>query len=204
MRSSLLLLLLLQTVFLSGTTFIREYTYRASEQDSKLNCRAIVTQELRIQLLNEIGTYVESERTFKIEEIDGEYTEEFSEEIITLCTGITEFAILEEKWNGETYWMKASITVDEEDLQKKLTALVKERKKEQELKQKEEDQELERTKKELEKTKKELREIKTSSKNKATKSNSTNTDKRVKETPKFLSVVLAVVIVAFSILKELN
>ena len=156
MKTSLIILLLFQGCIIFSKTFVRDYTYDASEMDSKISCRSIVTNELRVQLQNEIGSFVESEQIFSIQDLDGEYSENFSERIVTLCAGVTEFKILEEKWNGETYWMKASITVDEKDLHRKLKELSENREKVQEL---------ELTKIKLAQTEKELMKLKKEFKN---------------------------------------
>lgn len=41
-------------------TFQREYTYQASEADSKLSARAIALEQVKRLLLEELGTYLES------------------------------------------------------------------------------------------------------------------------------------------------
>lgn len=125
--------LLLFTAFVFSKTFIREYTYHASDMDSKLSCRAIATDQLRMELLNEIGAYVESEQILSTKEVGDDFSQNFTENIATISAGITEFEILNETWNGETYWMKASISVDKKDLEQKLKQLISDRQKTQEL-----------------------------------------------------------------------
>ena len=44
-------------------TFIREYEYQASEMDSKISSRVIAFQEVKRLLLEEIGTYLQSQTT---------------------------------------------------------------------------------------------------------------------------------------------
>jgi hypothetical protein len=41
-------------------TFLKEYTYQASEMDSKVSCRAIALEQVKRLLLEELGTYLES------------------------------------------------------------------------------------------------------------------------------------------------
>ena len=41
-------------------TYLREYTYQASEADSKISARAIALQEVKRILLSELGTHVSS------------------------------------------------------------------------------------------------------------------------------------------------
>lgn len=53
---------LLVCVFFSTTihakTYIREYTYKASEADSKLSSRTIALDQVKVLLLQEIGTHI--------------------------------------------------------------------------------------------------------------------------------------------------
>lgn len=93
-------------------TFIREYTYKAGELDSKISCRSITINQLRSILLQEVGSYIRSEQQLKTSEINGKFNQDFLENIATISAGITKFETLEETWNGEQYWMKASITLD--------------------------------------------------------------------------------------------
>ncbi|MDD3250273.1 MAG: hypothetical protein PHF23_07925, partial [Smithellaceae bacterium] len=46
-------------------TFIKEYTYQASDEDSKHSCRVISLREVKRLLLEELGTYLESETEVK-------------------------------------------------------------------------------------------------------------------------------------------
>ena len=115
-------------------TFVKEYTYKAGEMDSKISCRAIATNQLRTELLNEIGVYVESEQLLKTVEVDGKFSQDFAENIATISAGITKLDILEEKWNGEIFWMKAAIVVDRNSLEVSLKQLINDRQKIKELK----------------------------------------------------------------------
>ena len=93
-------------------TFIKEYTYKASEADSKVTCRAIAVNQLRSMLLDELGVYVESTNMLKNVDTNGKDSQQFADSISTISAGITKLDVLAETWNGELYWMKASITVD--------------------------------------------------------------------------------------------
>ena len=46
-------------------TFQKEYTYQASEYDSKVSCRALALEQVKRLLLEELGTYLESETEVK-------------------------------------------------------------------------------------------------------------------------------------------
>ena len=49
--------------------FIREYTYHANEIDSKATSRTIALEQIKRQLLEELGTYLESETEIKNDEL---------------------------------------------------------------------------------------------------------------------------------------
>ena len=68
----IILIVLIETtiVFAQKKTFIREFKYNSSDMDSKISCRAIALNELRVLLLNEVGLYVESQQ-FKTSDVQG-------------------------------------------------------------------------------------------------------------------------------------
>jgi tetratricopeptide (TPR) repeat protein len=114
-------------------TFEREYTYKASELDSKVSCRAIAVNQLRTILLNELGVYVQSEQILKTSDVSGKFSQDFVENIATISAGVTKLIVLDEKWTGETFWMKASITIDRNILEESLKQLIADRQKLKEL-----------------------------------------------------------------------
>jgi len=114
-------------------TFVKEYTYKASEADSRVSCRAIATNQLRSMLLNELGVYVESNQLLKTDEVAGKNSQDFIENISTISAGITKLNILGETWNGEIFWMKAAITVDTTSLQESLKRISEDHQKVKEL-----------------------------------------------------------------------
>jgi tetratricopeptide (TPR) repeat protein len=90
-------------------TFIREYTYEASEIDSKMSCRAIALEQVKRLLLEELGTYVESVTVVRDYQVA-------KDEITTLTAGLVQTTILGENWNGKEYWLKAKITADPQEV----------------------------------------------------------------------------------------
>lgn len=130
---TIFLVLIFNTLLAQEKTFEKEYSYRASELDSKISCRVIATNQLRSMLLGEIGVYVESEGLLKTSDVNGKFSQDFVENITTLSAGITKLVILDEKWNGETFWMKATITVDQKHLEESLKQLINDRQKVKEL-----------------------------------------------------------------------
>jgi F0F1-type ATP synthase epsilon subunit len=107
--------------------FSGEYTYHASEADSKITARDNALNELRKQILREIGEYIESVRKSQ----NGNY----SEYIEGITAGIASIKILDEKWDGETYLVKGIIEVDPQEVNKRLDELRNDKAKEKELEQ---------------------------------------------------------------------
>ena len=90
-------------------TYIREYTYSASEADSKITSRAIALDQVKSILLQEIGTHIR--QTVNITK-DGSGNTYASEDIEAITAGLTKVDIIEEKWDGSTYYLKAEIVTD--------------------------------------------------------------------------------------------
>ena len=150
---------------LYAKTFIREYTYNASEADSKITSRAIALEQVKRLLLEEIGVYIHSSFEMKTIEVSDEIKELTAQQIEVLSAGITETKIIEEKWDGETYYIKAEITADKDDVIKKLDKIIDDKEKTEQLeesKRKTDEalEEIERIKKELEKIQSENEKLK--------------------------------------------
>lgn len=129
------LILLLIPILCQGQKkiFIKEYTHLASDFDSKISSRAISLNELRIQLLSEMGVYITSEQILKTSDTNGVFNQDFQESITTLTAGVTELEIIDEKWDGREYWVKASITIDVSTVQQALDALQNDKQKVKEI-----------------------------------------------------------------------
>jgi hypothetical protein len=93
--------------------FAREYTYRASEDDSKNSSRKKAIQQLKILLSEEIGTHISS--YLEIEKLNHNNIsyQSVNNEIVSLSASITKLKILKEKWDGKSYYVKASVRVNE-------------------------------------------------------------------------------------------
>jgi tetratricopeptide (TPR) repeat protein len=124
-----LLLLFFAPLHAQKKTFTREYTYQASEADSKLSSRAQATTEMRNILLREVGEFLQSEQTLREDETSREY----SEKTEALTAGIVEMKTLDEQWNGVTYYIKAEMTVDPEDVNRRIAEARNDKQKMQEL-----------------------------------------------------------------------
>ncbi|OGQ53210.1 MAG: hypothetical protein A3J24_02300 [Deltaproteobacteria bacterium RIFCSPLOWO2_02_FULL_53_8] len=106
--------------------FIKEYTYQASEIDSKVTSRAQALEQAKRLVLEELGTYLIGKTVVK----DFAIT---SDEITVLTGGIVQTEIFDEKWNGETYYLKARIKADPDEVARSIDRLRKDEYKTKEL-----------------------------------------------------------------------
>ena len=121
-------LLSANSAFAETKTFVREYTYQASEFDSKASCRVIALELVKRLLLEEIGTYLESETEVKNFQLT-------KDRITVLTAGIVRAEIIDESWDGNTlkYRLKAKITADPDSIIKSIDRLRNDQKKTKEL-----------------------------------------------------------------------
>lgn len=145
--SFLFLLLIPDLTFSETKTFIKEYTYQASEDDSRNSSRVLALREVKRLLLEELGTYLES-----VTEVQNfQLTQD---QITMLTAGIIQTEIVDEKWDGRTYWLRSKIVADSSEVIRSIDVLRKDRAKKKEL----EDmrQRSEELQKEIERLRKEL------------------------------------------------
>jgi tetratricopeptide (TPR) repeat protein len=107
-------------------TFVKEYTYQASEIDSKVTARAIAVEQVKRLVLDELGTYLLAETEVK----DFRLTKD---KVVMLTAGIVQTEILNEKWDGERYYLKARIKADPNEVAAAVDRLRKDTQKSKEL-----------------------------------------------------------------------
>ena len=141
-----------RTAFAEVRTFEKEYTYQASEIDSKVTSRAIAVEQVKRLVLEELGTYLMAETEVR----DFQITKD---RVVMLTAGIVQTEILNEKWDGERYYLKARIKADPREVAASLDTLRKDVQKSKEL----EDlkKRTDNAYKEIEKLKAELASVKT-------------------------------------------
>jgi len=122
----LFLLSISNFAFAETKTFVREYTFQAGDEDSKNSSRTISLREVKRLLLEELGTYLESTTEVQNFQLT-------KDQIITLTAGVVRTELVEEKWDGRTYWIKAKIQADSGDVIKAIDTLRKDRQKTREL-----------------------------------------------------------------------
>lgn len=107
-------------------TFVRQYTYEAGEADSKLSSRAIALEQVKRELLEELGTYLESFTEVQNYQLT-------KDQIIVLTAGVVKTTILGEDWNGKEYKLTAKIETDPHKVIEDIARLRDDRKKTEEL-----------------------------------------------------------------------
>ena len=112
--------------FAETKVFVEEYTYQASEYDSKVLCRALAIEQVKRLLLEKLGTYLESETEVKNFQLT-------KDQIVILTAGRVSAEIMDEKWDGKTYWLKAKISADPNDVVTSIEKLRQDRQKTNEL-----------------------------------------------------------------------
>jgi tetratricopeptide (TPR) repeat protein len=136
-RRITLLLFLSGCLFATDKTFVREYTYQASDYDSKVTSRANALEQVKRILLEEVSVFMKSEvdwtQTEELIEGKYEFKDFYEQKITSITAGVTETKILEEKWNGVVYWIKAEITLDPDDTKSKIDEIVQNNEKLKEL-----------------------------------------------------------------------
>ena len=112
--------------FAESKTFIREYSYQASELDSKVSCRAIALELVKRLLLEEAGTYLESETEVRNYQLT-------KDQITVLTAGIVKAELLNEKWDGKTYYIQAKLEVNPKEVEQSIQKLRQDKQKTKEL-----------------------------------------------------------------------
>ncbi|MDP1675326.1 MAG: tetratricopeptide repeat protein [Bacteroidota bacterium] len=110
-------------LFSQDKEFVREYTYTAKEEDSKITSRAIALDQVKRILLEEIGVYIYSEMQINKEEKNEVLSELTKQQIESITAGTTVTKITEEKWNGETYYIKATVSVNPNEVYKNIARI---------------------------------------------------------------------------------
>ena len=112
--------------FAETKILVKEYTYQESEDDSSYSSRTIALCKVKRLLLEELGTYLKS-----VTEVQN--LQLTKDQIVTLTSGIVQTEIVDEKWVGRIYRLRARIVVDSDNIIKSIDAMRSDRKKTKEL-----------------------------------------------------------------------
>ena len=94
--------------------FVKEYLYNSSEDDSKNSSRQKAIKQLKILLTEEIGVYIESYLEINTKQAGNLELTAIQQEIKSFSAGISKVKVLNEQWDGKTYYMKASVVINEQ------------------------------------------------------------------------------------------
>lgn len=96
--------------------FVEEYTYHAGDADSKLTSRAAALGQLKRRLIERLGTYLESATVVQNSALT-------QDQIFTLAAGMVKSEIIEERWDGQIYSLKARLSADPEEVTRSIHEL---------------------------------------------------------------------------------
>jgi len=122
------ILVIISAILMGSTAFAqekpvryeKEYTYQASELDSKVTCRTIALEMVKRLLLEELGTYLIGMTEVK----DMKLTRD---KIVAYSAGIVGAEINEERFDGKTYWIRATLTADPQAVVKSINKITEDR-----------------------------------------------------------------------------
>ena len=104
---------------------VKEYQYNVSDDDSKNSARKKALNQVKILILEEIGVFVESYLEMDTTVSNKQYKRFFRQEIKNLTAGIIKTKILDERYDGKTYYVKASILVDPDSVSEGISEILK-------------------------------------------------------------------------------
>jgi hypothetical protein len=107
--------------------FVKEHVYRAGDMDSKVSSRAIALMEVKRALLEQLGTYLVSETEVRNYQMTKDH-------VSLLTAGIVSAEVLEERWDGKEFYLKAKLVVDPQEVAEHVKTMSRDRERTQELK----------------------------------------------------------------------
>ena len=122
MKYLVLLLLVLSTSICHAKelNFIRDYTYKASDLDSKVSARNNTLKLIKAGVLEEIVTFVSNNSSLEQSQSGNEFRSSFIQRTSTSSAGFLKTRILDESWNGFEMKIKAEVTADPEKIREEL------------------------------------------------------------------------------------
>mgnify|MGYP006118653835 CR=1 FL=1 len=133
LKNFIYLFLILSSLILSqDKTIISEYSYDATDNDSKISARNSCFEQLNKILLDDVRVFIKRTSSWKEtiemswmdDDIKNEVNIMFDNNFTLIAIGTTEIVIIEETWNGYKYWIKAKIIFDPEDINKRFKSMI--------------------------------------------------------------------------------
>ena len=116
----LMLFVVLMASGLQAESYVREYTYNASENDSKTSARKAALEALKVQLIEEVGISVANSLEKETRVDNDDVSKMIKSKVETFSVAMTKTEILDEKWNGESFWIKVKIEVDSDRMKEEV------------------------------------------------------------------------------------
>jgi len=88
------------TCTLFSQSFIKEYTYHASDDDSKTSARKAALSHVKMLAIEEVGVTIRSSFHNYVDVEDAKVKKVINSKIDTVAQNVTHSKILEESWNG--------------------------------------------------------------------------------------------------------
>jgi chromosome segregation ATPase len=103
---------------------IKEYSYKVGDDDSRNSARGKALNQVKTLILEEIGVFVES--YLELNTIQDKTNRQYIREEIKITTaGILKTKILEEKYDGKVFYIKASVLVDPDSVSEGIIEVLK-------------------------------------------------------------------------------
>lgn len=119
----LVLLLLVSSTSLSYAeelSYIRDYSYKASDLDSKVSARNNTLKLIKAGVLEEIISYVHNNSSLEQTQSGSEFRSSFIQKTSSSSAGFLKARILEEHWDGFEMKIKAEVSADPEKIRAEL------------------------------------------------------------------------------------
>lgn len=101
-------------------SYIRDYTYKASDLDSKVSARNNTLKLIKAGVLEEIVSYVYNNSSLEQSQSGNEFRSSFIQKTSSSSAGFLKARILDESWNGFEMKIKAEVTADPEKIREEL------------------------------------------------------------------------------------
>ncbi len=119
----LILLLMICSASISHAkelSYIRDYSYKASDLDSKVSARNNTLKLIKAGVLEEIISYVHSNNSLEQSQSGNNFKSSFIQRTSSSSAGFLKARILEESWDGFEMKMKAEVKADPNAIRKEL------------------------------------------------------------------------------------
>jgi hypothetical protein len=101
-------------------SYIRDYTYKASDLDSKVSARNNTLKLIKAGVLDEIISYVHNNSSLEQAQSGNEFRSSFIQKTSSSSAGFVRAKILQESWNGFEMKIKAEVIADPEKIRAEL------------------------------------------------------------------------------------